>query len=86
MLFWYFSLIPLIAFVDETVYSVLGGVLPGLLHPVCKHIIKRFGSSNVIDQNYCIGSLIVRLCDPSEPLLSRCVPYLQLHITLVDVE
>jgi hypothetical protein len=37
-----------VAFVDEAVDAVFGGVLLGLLHPVAHHVLEGFGVADVV--------------------------------------
>lgn len=83
---WHLSSLTFIALVDEAVNSILRRVLPGLFGPKVHNIFKRFRTSDIIDQNDCIRSFVVRFGDSSESFLSSCIPYLQFYITFFDVE
>ena len=76
----------LVAFVDEAVDAVLRRVLPGLLHPVGYHVFKGFGIGDVVDQDDCVGSLVVGFGDASEAFLACGVPDLQFDVVLADEE
>ena len=47
---------------------------------------KTFTVGQIEDNNYAIGSLVVRICDGPVPLLSSSVPNLQLNSALIDLE
>ena len=47
---------------------------------------KTFTVGQIEDNNYAIGSLVVRICDGPVPLLSSSVPNLQLDSALIDLE
>ena len=56
-----------------------------LLQPV-RNVVESGLLGAVVDQDYTHGALVVSLCDRSEALLPRCVPYLQLHALVLHVD
>lgn len=77
--------IALVALVDEAVNAVLLRVLPGLLDPVGDQVLEGLRVVRVKHQDHCMGSLVVRTSQPSEPFLPGSVPDLQLHVVAFDV-
>jgi hypothetical protein len=59
-------------------------VLINLLEPV-GNVVESSLISAIVNQDNAHGSLVVSLGDCAEPLLSSCVPYLQLDSLLIDV-
>jgi hypothetical protein len=59
-------------------------VLINLLKPV-GNVVESSLISAIVNQDNAHGSLVVSLGDCAEPLLSSCVPYLQLYSLVIDV-
>ena len=86
LLLTYLSLITTIAFINKTINPILRRILLSLLHPVWYNILKWFSRRYVIDQYDSISTFIIRFRDTPETLLTRCVPNLQFHITILNVQ
>ena len=59
-------------------------MLINLLGPV-GYVVESSLISAIVNQDNAHGSLVVSLGDCAEPLLSSCVPYLQLDSLVIDV-
>ena len=59
-------------------------MLINLLKPV-GNVVESSLISAIVNQDNAHGSLVVSLGDCAEPLLSSCVPYLQLYSLVIDV-
>lgn len=59
-------------------------MLINLLEPV-GNVVESSLISAIVNQDNAHGSLVVSLGDCAEPLLSSCVPYLQLDSLVIDV-
>ena len=59
-------------------------MLINLLKPV-GYVVESSLISAIVNQDDAHGSLVVSLGDSAEPLLSSCVPYLQLDSLVIDV-
>lgn len=59
-------------------------MLINLLEPV-GYVVESSLISAIVNQDNAHGSLVVSLGDCAEPLLSSCVPYLQLDSLVIDV-
>ena len=86
LLLTYLTLITTITFINKTINPILRRILLGLLHPVWNDIFKWFRRCYVIDQYHSISTFIIRFRDTPETLLTRCVPNLQFHITILNVQ
>lgn len=58
-------------------------MLINLLEPV-GYVVESSLISAIVNQDDAHGSLVVSLGDSAEPLLSSCVPYLQLDSLVID--
>ena len=59
-------------------------MLINLLEPV-GNVVESSLISAIVNQDNAHGSLVVSLGDCAEPLLSSCVPYLQLDSLVIDI-
>lgn len=57
-----------------------------IFRPTVLHINERFVIIHIVNNDYCMRAVVIRLCNVLEPLLSSCVPDLKLYVLRIQVK
>lgn len=79
-----YLLVGLVALVGKNVGLRILRVDLALFEPEVHDVVEGLGVVDIVHQNNCLCAFVVGFGDAAEPLLPRRVPYLELHVAIID--